>query len=156
MSEHPIVVLVASMSGVAEMVADEVADKLNELGHKARVVRMEKASQKMLDARDTYVICSSTYGTGEVPDNGKPFHEFLTKERPNLSHVRYGVIALGSQDYPQTFCGGGKAFDATFADLGAKRLVDRMEHDAKSGIFPEEAALEWLEGWTAALSEELA
>ncbi|AHD11886.1 Flavodoxin (plasmid) [Phaeobacter gallaeciensis] len=53
MSEHPIVVLVASMSGVAEMVADEVADKLNELGHKARVVRMEKASQKMLDARDT-------------------------------------------------------------------------------------------------------
>ncbi|WP_164726973.1 flavodoxin domain-containing protein [Shimia sediminis] len=154
MSNQQIVVLVASMSGVAEMVADEVADKLLEAGHQARVVRMEKASQKMLDARDTYVICSSTYGTGEVPDNGKAFYELLTKDRPDLSSVRYGVIALGSMDYPQTFCGGGKAFDAIFAELGAKRLVDRMEHDAKSGVYPEDAALEWIDGWIEALTKE--
>ncbi len=153
---HPVVVLVASMSGVAEMVADQVADKLNETGYKARVVRMEKATQKMLDARDTYVVCSSTYGTGEVPDNGKEFYGLLTRERPDLSSVRYGVIALGSMDYPQTFCGGGKAFDATFAELGAKRLVDRMEHDAKSGVYPEEAALDWIDGWVEALSKEMA
>ncbi len=149
---QPVVVLVASMSGVAEMVADEVGDKLTELGFAPRVVRMEKASQKMLDARDTYIICSSTYGTGDVPDNGQAFYELLTKQRPDLSSTRFGVIALGSMDYPQTFCGGGKSFDAIFAELGAKRLVDRMEHDAKSGVFPEEAALDWVDGWVAALS----
>ena len=149
-----IVVLVASMSGVAEMVADEVGDKLTELGFQPRVVRMEKASQKMLDARDTYIICSSTYGTGDVPDNGQAFYELLTKERPDLSSVRFGVIALGSMDYPQTFCGGGKSFDTIFADLGAKRLVDRLEHDAKSGVYPEEAALEWVDGWVNALAGE--
>lgn len=155
MSEDEIVVLVASVSGTAEMVADEVGEKLAELGLPHRVVGMQKASAKMLDRRSTFIICSSTHGTGDVPENGAPFYTLLTETRPDLSHARYGVIALGDMSYSATFCGGGAKFDEIFHELGAKRLVPRIEHDSRSSAsgFPEEAALKWLDGWLAAHRE---
>jgi len=41
-----------------------------------------------------FLICSSTYGQGDVPDNAKNLYESLNTARPDLSTVRYGVIAL--------------------------------------------------------------
>jgi MioC protein len=153
MEEEPIVILVATMSGTAEMVADELAAKLEDDGVAARIVRMEKASAAMLEKRRTYIVCSSTYGVGDVPDNGRAFYEFLTKERPDLSRIRFGVIALGSSNHVASYCGGGKKFDAILGELGARRLVERLEHDDAAGTHPEEVALVWLDKYLAALAQ---
>src|SRR5260221_6102510 len=69
-----------------------------------------------------FLICSSTYGQGDVPDNAKNLYESLKSARPDLSDVRYGVIALGDRTYAETFCNGGKRFDAILSELGARRI----------------------------------
>ena len=153
MPDDEIVVLFASMSGTAEMVADEIGARLESFGLPHRVVGMQKASEKMLERRTTFIICSSTYGNGDVPDAGVPFYDLLTTARPDLSHVRYGVVALGDMTYSASFCGSGVKFDDAFADLGAHRLLPLLEHDSRSGTFPEDAALVWLDDWLTAYRE---
>lgn len=142
-----VTILVATMSGTAEMVADELVGELEDAGREVRIIRMEKVKPSDIVADRIWLICSSTYGTGEVPDNGKEFYTALQAEHPDLSDVQYGVVALGDSIYPDTFCFGGKKFDALFESLGATRLGRRLEHDARGGIYPEDAASEWVKGW---------
>lgn len=146
-----VTILVATMSGTAEMVANELADHIEDAGRDARIVRMEKATTAGLAAGGIWIICSSTYGTGDVPDNGQALYRALETERPDLSGTRYGVVALGDSVYPNTFCFGGKKFDALLASLGATKLGERLEHDARGSIYPEDAAAEWIVQWLEAV-----
>jgi MioC protein len=110
----------------------------------------------MFETRKFFIICSSSCRTGDIPDNGAPFFETLSSQRPNLSDVRYGTVALGDMTYSATFCGGGLQFDSIFRELGATRLVDPLKHDRLSGSYPEDAALAWLEGWLDAANSAIA
>lgn len=156
MLNEPVLILVATMGGTATFVADEIAQSLKGRGIKAFIVQMEKAALAMFATRKLFILCSSSHGTGDIPDNGLAFFETLRDERPDLRGIRYGTIALGDMTYSASFCGGGAQFDRVFEDLGATRLVTRMEHDRRSGSFPEEDALIWLEGWLDAASSSLA
>jgi MioC protein len=147
---EPVIILVATMSGTATFVAEELADSLKSRGIKPFVVQMEEAALKMFETRKLFIVCSSSHGTGDIPTNGQGFYDSLRSERPDLSQVRYGTIALGDMTYSASFCGGGVQFDEIFKELGANRLVTRLAHDRRSGSFPEEEALRWLEGWIAA------
>ncbi|VCU71485.1 Sulfite reductase [NADPH] flavoprotein alpha-component [Pigmentiphaga humi] len=141
-----ITILVATMSGTAEMLADDLADKLAGAGLTARVRRMDEIQAADI-APGLYLVCSSTYGVGEIPANGQALYDALQASRPDLDGVRYGVISLGDSLYPQTFCFGGRHFDELLAALGAQRIGTRLEHDTRSGRYPEDAAAEWLETW---------
>ncbi|AIV74599.1 flavodoxin family protein [Burkholderia pseudomallei] len=146
-----VTILVATMSGTAEMVAEEVAAVLEEHGISARIAMMEDLSVTDLIDGD-YLICSSTYGTGDVPDKGKPLYDALRTSRPDLHGVRYGVIGLGDSIYSNTFCFGAKHFDEIFGALGATRVGERLQHDHRSNVYPEEAAVEWAKTWLQALT----
>ena len=148
-----IIILVATMSGTAEMVADEIASHIEDAGHGVKILRMEKASLDTVAAGGTVLICSSTYGTGDVPDNGQPFYKMLQEAKPDLSGLRYGVVALGDSVYPNTFAFGGKKFDELFEQLGARKIGERLVHDARGGIYPEDAAADWAEQWVPLLEE---
>ena len=67
--------------------------------------------------------------------------------------MRYGVFGLGDRTYAETFNFGGKRFDDLLAELGAQRIGERVQHDASSGVLPEEMAEEWGEGWLALAKE---
>lgn len=149
-----ITILVATMGGTAEMVAEEIASQLDAAGHRARITMMDEIAIGDIHA-GVYIVCSSTYGIGEVPDNGKALFEAMRAEQPDLSGVLYGVVGLGDSIYPNTFCFGGKNFDDMFAALGAVRIGDRLNHDRRSPIFPEDAASEWAKKWVALLAERL-
>jgi MioC protein len=153
MLSEPVIILVATMGGTATYVAEELAAALADKGGKGFVVPMEKAALEMFAKRKYYIICSSSHGTGDIPDNGFPFFEKLRAERPDLTNIRYGTVALGDMTYSASFCGGGKQFDELFEELGAKRLVDRLEHDRQRGGFPEDEAIEWLDGWLQAAGQ---
>lgn len=142
-----ILILIATMSGTAEMVADEVLSRIEDAGREGRILRMEKASVDTLRAAGELILCSSTYGTGDVPDNGQALYAALQTERPDLSHLRYGVVSLGDSTYPLTFCFGGKKFDELLAELGAIRVCDRVEHDRRGRDYPEDLAGDWTEIW---------
>src|SRR5206468_3984191 len=75
-----------------------------------------------------FLICTSTYGQGDVPDNARALYDDLRAKRPNLSGVRYGVFGLGDQTYAETFNFGGKRFDDILTELGATRIGERFQH----------------------------
>jgi len=148
-----ITILVGTMTGTAQLVAQELELRLDDGDTTARTVLMDNLDAAAIEAGKLYLICTSTYGQGDVPDNAKQLYESLQAQRPDLSSVSYGVIALGDRTYNETFCNGGRRFDAVLAELGARRVGDILLHDASAGTMPEEAASEWIDGWVALCRE---
>jgi MioC protein len=102
------------------------------------------------DPNTVYLICSGSYGSGDVPENAQGFLASLQDTPTYLGHVRYGVIALGDQaSYPNTFAQGGLRLDAALADLGAKRLGDIHIIDVSETHEPEAAGVQWFRQWVA-------
>lgn len=140
------------MTGTAELVADEIADALSAKGKTAEILLMDDLDAGILTNDAAYVICTSTYGQGDVPDNGQAFIDNLTTVEPDLSGIRFGVFALGDITYNQTFCNAGTLFDTAFQKFGAIRIGDIMRHDASSGELPEDEAAGWAESWLEKLT----
>jgi MioC protein len=140
-------ILVGTMTGTAEMVAQEVQQTLEAAGHDASLEMMDNLDASVFDGGGVFLICSSTYGNGDVPDNAQAFFASLESARPNLSGVTYGVIGLGDRTYKDTFCQGGVRFDELLTQLGARRAGDILKHDASSGTLPEEVAAQWVVPW---------
>jgi MioC protein len=141
-----ITILTASMTGTADMVAEDVKAALEAAGQAATIAPMD-ALDPAVFAPGVYLICTSTYGQGDVPDNGQALYTALESQRPDLSAVRYGVIGLGDSTYVDTFNHGGKRFDDLLSALGARRLGARLEHDAGGAVTAEVAAVAWLKDW---------
>jgi MioC protein len=142
-----ITILVGTMTGTAEMVAQEVQQALESAGHAATIQVMDNLDASVFATGGTFLICTSTYGAGDVPDNAQALFNSLETERPDLSSVTYNVIALGDTTYKDTYCEGGKRFDQMLSQLGAKRAGDILMHDASSGTLPEELAAQWVVPW---------
>jgi MioC protein len=154
-----ITILVGTMTGTAEMVAQEVQTALEAAGHQATIKVMDGLDATVFHAGGTFLICTSTYGQGDVPDNAQALFNSLEAERPNLADVTYGVIALGDRTYKDTYCHGGIRFDKLLGELGARRVGDILMHDASSGTLPEELAAQWVVPWVeqhVASSSEIA
>ncbi len=142
-----ITILVGTMTGTAEMVAQEIQQALETAGHQASIQVMDNLDAGVFQRGGNFLICTSTYGNGDVPDNAQALFNSLETGRPNLSNVIYGVIALGDTTYKDTFCQGGIRFDKMLAELGARRAGEILMHDAGSGTLPEELAAQWVVPW---------
>lgn len=146
-----ILILVGTESGNAQMVADLLEEELGKAGHAVAVHNKGGAADAKLGERSVVLICCSTHGEGELPANIRPLHDELAAAKPDLSQLRYGVIALGDQTYRETFCRGGKTMDALLAGLGAERVGERLEIDACTQPLPDEEALDWAKEWVSLL-----
>ena len=146
-------ILVGSMTGTAEALAEDIEAALVERGHSAARLNMDEAGPAVFDDRGArvFLVCSSTYGDGETPDNAVDFHEALGRLDPGaLAGVRFGVVSLGDSVY-ETFARGGLQIGERMESLGAERVGEPCRHDASGGEPPEEVALAWLPGWLEAL-----
>jgi MioC protein len=150
-----ITILVGTMTGTAQLVAQELELRIDDGETRAQARLMDNLDAAVFEGGGLFLICSSTYGQGDVPDNAKQLYESLLSTRPDLTHVRYGVIALGDRTYAETFCNGGRRFDRILSELGARRIGDILLHDASAGTMPEEVATEWIGGWVALCRERL-
>jgi MioC protein len=146
-----IYLIVGSESGNTEMVADCVTTALEAGGHSVARFTEGSLEDAALDEKKIVLICSSTTGIGDIPQNVEPLYDALVASRPSLTHVRYGVIGLGDRNYKDSFLGGPKKWDAIFAELGATRVGSRLELDATDNPTPDEDAVAWIPGWLAAL-----
>jgi sulfite reductase alpha subunit-like flavoprotein len=147
-----ITILVGTMTGTADLVAEEVHDRLEADGHTVEVTPMDGLDTAVFSRAGVFLICSSTYGQGDVPDNAQGLFAAIERDRPDLSALRFGVIALGDRTYAATFCQGSKRFDELLRALGATRIGEMMTHDASAGTIPEEVAVEWAAQWAARAS----
>src|ERR1700742_3789457 len=99
-----ITILVGTMTGTAEMVAQEVQQALETAGHQATIKVMDNLDAGVFQGGGIFLICTSTYGNGDVPDNAQALFGSLETGKPDLSNVTYGLIALGDTTYKDTFC----------------------------------------------------
>lgn len=139
-SQRHVTVLYGSESGNAMGLAEIFSERLNEIGHQVSLMSMDDYDTTSIAQLEDLFIITSTHGEGEPPDNAWDFFDFLEKnDAPNLSHVRYSVLALGDQTY-EFFCQAGKDADALLEKLGAERICQRVDCD----IDYEEDAEKWM------------
>jgi MioC protein len=146
-----ILLVVGSEMGNAEMVADLVKDELVRQGHDAELCTRGSFGELRLAERPLLLVISSTTGLGDVPQNISPLYEELCERRPDLSHLRYGLIGMGDRNYKDTYLGGPKKWDAILTELGATRIGDGLMLDATDNPMPDQDALEWLPSWLSQL-----
>ena len=66
-----ITILVGTMTGTADMVAQEVQQALETAGHQANIQMMDNLDASVFQGGGTFLLCTSTYGAGDVPDNAQ-------------------------------------------------------------------------------------
>jgi len=147
-------ILVGTMTGTAQLCAQEMELALDDGETRVEALLMDQLDSSVFGREGLFLICTSTYGQGDVPDNARALYEDLQNKRPDLSKVRYGVFGLGDRTYAETFNFGGKKFDELLTQLGAQRIGERHQHDASSGVLPEETALEWCRDWLVAAQRQ--
>ncbi|MFM9880090.1 MAG: flavodoxin domain-containing protein [Burkholderiaceae bacterium] len=144
-------ILVGTMTSTAQYVAQSIEMDCADMVDEIEVLMMDDLDMDALTPTAAenalYLICTSTYGSGDVPDNARAFYTAMDEQPADLSHIRYGVIALGDRTYLQTFCFGGKHFDERLQGLGAQRVGEIWQHDASSGTLPETEGTEWCREW---------
>ena len=142
MSERPefsLTIGYASDMGTAEYIAMQLADACKAAGVDVTETELNDIALDDVAAASHFIVVASTFGEGEVPDNGTVFWEELSASEARFDHLRYAVLALGDSSY-ELFCNAGRIFDARLAEMGARPLADRVEFDC----YREGDAREWI------------
>src|SRR5687768_3492304 len=126
------------------MVGDCVKTTLEELGHEVDLFREGGLPAVDFPSREILLLVTSSTGIGDIPQNIEPLFDEMTQHRPDLSHLRYGLVGLGDRNYKESFLGGPKKWDALLSELGATRIGDRLELDATDHPCPDENAVMWV------------
>jgi MioC protein len=144
-------ILVGSQMGAAEYTAEQVADTLVQAGYEVRLHLTPDLEQ--LTKNSTWLVITSTYGAGDLPDNIQPFADQLAQDRSDLTTVSYAVITLGDSSY-DTFCLAGRKIEALLHAKSANSLGIKLDIDVLTADLPEDQALAWLPKLTDLLSNQ--
>ena len=123
-----LLVAYASQTGRAEELARETARLLHTAGESVHLCALDAVDDALLARTQRALFIVSTYGEGDPPDNAALFLSRAMARTPELSHLQYGLLALGDRQYAQ-FCGFGRALDAWLAAAGARAWFERIEMD---------------------------
>lgn len=135
-------ILFGSQTGNGEKLAEALHAKAVEKGYGAVLKNMAEYKKNELKKEENLLLILSTHGEGDPPDTALELHEFIfSKRAPDLSHLRFSVLALGDTSY-EHYCKTGRDFDEQLQKLGANALFPRQDCD----VDYEEAAASWMDG----------
>jgi MioC protein len=135
-------IIVGSVLGASEYVADALQEVLLTHTHSAEIHLTPQLSD--IDQSATWIICTSTHGAGDLPDNIQPFAKQLKSQK--LSKPTFLIIGLGDSSY-DTYCHGSIQLQKIMLNAGAKLLSPALHIDVLNHPIPEDTAVEWLNSW---------
>ncbi|TQL16594.1 sulfite reductase (NADPH) alpha subunit [Zymomonas mobilis] len=150
--ETPVItILSASQTGNARRVAEELRDDLLAANLKVNLINTGDYKFKQIAQEKLILLVTSTQGEGEPPEEAVAFYKFLfSKKAPQLTETAFAVFGLGDITY-EHFAQAGNDFDRRFAELGAERLLPRVDAD----VDYEDAAAAWRKEITDLLQKRL-
>lgn len=135
-------VIVGSMLGGSEYVAEACEETLTALGHDVEL-HFQPDFAQINNENQTWLICTSTHGAGDYPDNIQAFVTDLEKSDQDLSSVKFLTIGVGDSSY-DTFCFAAKNLNKLLISKGCIELLPLTTLDMSEDIDPEERSQNWL------------
>ncbi|KGX92101.1 sulfite reductase subunit alpha [Pontibacillus halophilus JSM 076056 = DSM 19796] len=124
-----ITILYGSQTGNAKRISEDFGERLEKEGFSSTISALDDFKTKHLKNVEDLLIVTSTHGDGDPPDNAMSFYDYIFGKRaPDLSHIRFSVLALGDTSY-DLFCETGKEFDERLEQLKGERLIARVDCD---------------------------
>lgn len=135
-------IIVGSMLGGSEYVAEACEETLTALGHDVEL-HFQPDFAQINSENQTWLICTSTHGAGDYPDNIQAFVTDLEKSAQDLSSVKFLTIGIGDSSY-DTFCFAAKNLNKLLISKGCIELLPLTTLDMSEDIDPEERSQNWL------------
>jgi sulfite reductase (NADPH) flavoprotein alpha-component len=125
---EPVLVAFASQTGFGEELAKATAKALTAGGAPVTLRELSAVTAADLAKAGRALFVVSTTGEGDAPDPARAFIRDVMTSEPDLSALRYGVLALGDTEY-SNYCAFGRSLDAWLSKHRAAPLFDRVEVD---------------------------
>jgi len=127
-------------TGNAKKMALQFTQRTKQSGITVNCSNLDQYRFSDLVTESLFVAVVSTQGEGEPPESARNFFSWIFQKSPDLSKVKYSILALGDTAYP-LFCKAGEDLDKRFEELGATRIVPMQKCD----IDYEEPANAWFD-----------
>ncbi|MCC8464869.1 NADPH-dependent assimilatory sulfite reductase flavoprotein subunit [Photorhabdus bodei] len=150
-AQETITLISASQTGNARRLAEQLredllAQKLNVNLFNAGDYKFKQIAQEKI-----LIIIASTQGEGEPAEEAVALYKYLySKKAPKLNGTVFAVFGLGDTSY-ERFCQAGKDFDNRLNELGAQRLLERVDADVEY----QQVAAQWRKQLTGILKQRI-
>ncbi|BET98035.1 NADPH-dependent assimilatory sulfite reductase flavoprotein subunit [Xenorhabdus taiwanensis] len=146
-----VTLLSASQTGNARRLAEQLRDSLLAENINVNLINAGDYKFKQISQERVLIIIASTQGEGEPAEEAVALHKYLySKKAPSMKETVYAVFGLGDTSY-ENFCQAGKDFDSRLHELGAQRLLDRVDADVEY----QAQATQWNQQLTDILKQRL-
>lgn len=122
-------VVYGTETGNSKKVAVDFSARLKKQGVQMKMKSLDQYRITDLSKESCLLVVLSTQGDGEPPASAKKFYDHILQNDLSLSHLKYGVLALGDSAYP-LFCKAGEDVDERLSALGAQRITPLCKCDA--------------------------
>ena len=138
--EKQLLILFGSETGNAEDLAFLAGELAENFELEAVVKGMDEISIEEISKFKKLMICCSTWGEGDQPDNAEDLYDEMKESVDNsMEGVHFSVLALGDTAF-ELFCESGKQWDQILEMKGGTRINERVDCDTDY----EDEADEWI------------
>ena len=135
-------IIVGSMLGGTEYVAEACEETLQTLGHQTNL-HLQPEFRQILTVNQTWLICTSTHGAGDFPDNIQKFTQDLISYDQDLSSVKILILGIGDSNY-DTYCLAAKNIKGILNSKGCSLISSLKTLNMNDDIDPEALAQQWI------------
>ncbi|MFT5757912.1 MAG: MioC protein [Alteromonadaceae bacterium] len=135
-------IIVGSMLGGTEYVAEACEETLLALKHHVSI-HLQPKFEEIIRENQVWLICTSTHGAGDLPDNIQKFVTDLIACEQDLSSTSFIIIGVGDSNY-DTFCHAAIKIKSILISKGCNYILEDLTLDMRQDIDPETCAQLWL------------